>query len=108
MTPETLEDTLADVLTKAEQSHLAYEQQHGQTDWPPYYADYLFRVLGTEYTLDQLSTALRDAAAAHGEFEAKQGTGRDEAWARWYAQHMAGALSRDWYRWIAEADPWAE
>ena len=31
---------------------------------------------------------------------------RDEAWPRWYAEHMAGTLSRDWYRQVAELDAW--
>jgi hypothetical protein len=31
---------------------------------------------------------------------------RDEAWPRWYAEHMAGALSRDSYRQIAELESW--
>ena len=108
MTPEALAGTLEDLLTRAEQSHLAYQQEHGDTDWPPYYADYLFRVLGTEFTLEQISTALREAATAHGEFEEAQGAGRDEAWAKWYAQHMAGNLSRDYYRWLAESESWEE
>ena len=108
MTPQTLADTLEELLTQAEQSHLAYQQEHGETDWPPYYADYLHRALGTEFTLEQVSTALRDAAAAHGEYEAAHGGQRDEEWPRWYAQHMAGALSRDWYRWLAETDVWDE
>lgn len=106
MTPEALEDALATLLTQAEQSHLAHEQQYGATDWPPYYSEFLYRALGTEFTLEQLSSALRDAAAAHGEFEAAHGGERDDEWARWYAQHMAGALSRDWYRFIAETEAW--
>jgi len=106
MTPETLAGVLEDLLTKAEQSHLAYQQEHGPTDWPQYYSDYLFRALGSEFTLEQLSTALRDASAAHGEYEAEQGGERDEQWARWYAEHMAGALSIDWYRFLAESESW--
>ena len=106
MTPETLTDVLEDLLRKAEQSHLAHQQEHGQTDWPPYYADYLHRALGSDYTLEQVSSALREAAAAHGEYEEAQGKGRDEQWPRWYAEYMSGVLSRDWYRWLAENESW--
>ena len=105
MTPETLTDVLEGLLVKAEQSHLAYQQEHGETDWPPYYADYLYRALGTEFTLEQVSEALRDAAAAHGVHEEQTGV-RDEEWPRWYAEYMAGALSREWYQWLAETESW--
>ena len=93
MTPPTLADTLEELLAEAERSHLAYQQQHGETEWPPYYAEYLHRALGAEFTLEQVVIALRDAAAAHGQYEAAQGGERDEAWPRWYAEHMAAALS---------------
>lgn len=106
MTPETLTDVLEDLLVKAEQSHLAHQQQYGDTDWPPYYADYLHRALGSDYSLEQVTAALREASAAHGEFEEKSGGVRDEAWPRWYAEYMSGVLSRDWYRLIAESEAW--
>jgi hypothetical protein len=106
MSPENLTDVLEDLLKKAEESHLAYQQEHGETDWPPYYADYIHRALAADYTIEQVSSALRDAAAAHGVYEEQQGKGRDEAWARWYAEHMAGSLSREWYQWLAENESW--
>lgn len=106
MTPATLTDVLEDLLTKAEQSHLAHQQEHGETEWPQYYAEYLHRALGEEYTLEQVSTALREAVTAHGVYEEENGGTRDEQWPRWYAEHMSGSLSREWYQWAAELDAW--
>jgi hypothetical protein len=106
MTPATLADVLEELLVSAEQSHLAHEVTHPGTDWPPYYAEYLHRALGSEYALEQVSSALRSAAAAHGIWEEQHGGVRDEAWPRWYAEHMAGTLSRDWYRQLAELEAW--
>jgi hypothetical protein len=106
MTPATLTDVLEELLVSAEQSHLAHEETHPGTEWQHYYADHLHRTLGSEYELDEVSAALRDAAAAHGAFEEEQGGVRDEAWPRWYAEHMAGSLSRQWYRQIGEIDAW--
>ena len=106
MTPSNLTDVLEQLLIAAERSHLAYEQSHPGTDWPPYYAEHLHRALGSDYELEQVSAALRDAAAAHGVYEAEHGGVRDEAWPRWYAEHMAGSLSRDWFRQLAELEAW--
>lgn len=106
MTPETLTTALEELLVRAEESHLAYQLDHGVTDWPPYYAEHLHRSLGTEYTLEQITVALRDAAAAHGEFERENGGRHDEQWPRWYAEHMAGSLSRKWYSFLAQLEAW--
>jgi len=106
MTPETLADVLEDQLTKAEQSHLAYQQEHGETEWPPFYAEFLHRTLGSDFSLEQVGAALRDAAVAHGKHEEATGGVRDEQWPRWYADHMAKTLMRGWYQQIAEVDSW--
>jgi hypothetical protein len=106
MTPETLTDVLEDLLTKAEQSHLAHQQEHGDTEWPPYYAEYLHRALGADYTLEQVTASLREAAVAHARHEEESGGARDEQWPRWYAEHMSGSLSREWYQWLAETGSW--
>jgi hypothetical protein len=106
MSPATLTDVLEQLLIAAEQSHLAYEQEHPGTDWPPYYAEHLHRTLGSDYDLEQVSAALRAAATAHGVWEEQHGGVRDEAWPHWYAEHMAGSLSRDWYRQLAELESW--
>jgi hypothetical protein len=108
MTPETLPGVLEQLLVAAEQSHLAYEQTHPGTDWEPYYAEHLHQALGGEFELEQLSAALREAAAAHGVHEAAHGGTRDEAWPRWYAEHMARTLSRDWFRNLASRESWEE
>jgi hypothetical protein len=101
MSPDTLANALENLLLQAERSHLGYEQEHGRTDWPEYYAEHVHQALGTEFTLEQILDALRAAAIAHNEYELAQGTGRDASWARWYAEHMAGALSVEFYRWAA-------
>ena len=44
-------------------------------------------------------------APTGGRDEEKTGE-RDEAWPRWYAEHMAGSLSREWYQWLAEMESW--
>ncbi len=98
MSAESMTDVLERLLVAAEQSHLAYEQDHPGTDWQPYYAENLHRALGSDYTLDQVSAALRDASAAHGVHEERELRGvRDEQWPRWYAEHMAKQLSREWF-----------
>jgi hypothetical protein len=106
MTPETLAGALEDLLVRAEASHLAYQIEHGVTDWPPYYAAQLHSALSGEYSLEQITTALRDAAAAHGEYEQENGGRHDAQWPRWYAEHMAGALSRKWYSFLAQLEAW--
>ena len=106
MSPDTLAHILERALAEAEQSHIAHEKSNGPTEWPPYYAQRLHAELAPDFTLEQVSTALVDAAAAHGEYEAAHGGGRDEAWPRWYAEHMAGSLSREWYQWLAEMESW--
>ena len=42
---------------------------------------------------NDLASALRRAAAAHGEHEARVGQGRDENWPDWYAAYMAAEQS---------------
>jgi hypothetical protein len=106
MSPDTLANILERALAEAEQAHHAFEQANGPTDWPPFYAARLHGELAPDFTLEQVTTALIDAATAHGEYEAAHGGTRDEAWPRWYSEHMAGALSREWYSWLAEAEAW--
>lgn len=36
----------------------------------------------------EFAAALRRAAAAHGEYEAREGGGRDENWPDWYAEYL--------------------
>ena len=106
MTPTTLADVLEQLLIAAEQSHLAYEQTHPGTDWLPYYAEHLHRALGSDYEPEEISAALREASAAHGRWEREHGGDRDDAWPRWYAEHMAGSLSRKWYSLLAQLEAW--
>ena len=106
MSPETLTAALEDLLVRAEESHLAYQLEHGATEWPPYYAAHLHSALGGEFTLDQVTRALREAAVAHGEFEKANGGRHDSEWPRWYAEHMAGSLSRKWYSFLAQLEAW--
>jgi catechol 2,3-dioxygenase-like lactoylglutathione lyase family enzyme len=44
-------------------------------------------------SLNDLASALRRAAAAHGEHEARTGGQRDENWPDWYASYMAAEQS---------------
>ncbi|MEG9432373.1 VOC family protein [Terriglobus sp. ADX1] len=44
-------------------------------------------------SVNDLTSALRRAAAAHGEHEARSGGQRDENWADWYAAYMAAEQS---------------
>ena len=47
-------------------------------------------------TTDILTDALERAAAAHGKYEAEELGGRyHDEWPRWYAEHMARALTED-------------
>lgn len=97
MTDKAFENLLADLLTRAEVAHLAYQDEHGPTDWPQFYATHLTRALGDEYREQDVLDALLSAASAHGIHEAQEGKGRDEAWPAWYAEHMAYRMSRQWY-----------
>ncbi len=89
---------LADLLKRAEVAHLAYQEEHGPTDWPQWYATHMTHALGEENfrELDVLS-ALLAASAAHGVHEELNGGEYDTEWAQWYAEHMAARLSREWY-----------
>jgi len=98
VTDQAFVDLLADLLRKAETAHLAYEQEHGPTEWPQWYAKHLTQALGEEnYREEDVLTALLSAASAHGIHEAQSGGARDENWAQWYAEHMAYRLSAQWY-----------
>ncbi|MBU1588062.1 MAG: hypothetical protein KKH51_08970 [Actinobacteria bacterium] len=98
MTDPAFAGVLADLLRRAEAAHLAYQEEHGPTDWPQFYAKHLVAALGEEnYREEDVLTALLAAASAHGIHEAQEGKGRDEKWPEWYAEHMADRLSRQWY-----------
>jgi hypothetical protein len=48
---------------------------------------------GTELTKEELTRLLREAEAAHGEYERDQlGGVRDEEWPAWYAEFIVDAL----------------
>jgi hypothetical protein len=48
---------------------------------------------GTELTKEELTRLLREAEAAHGEYERDQlGGVRDEEWPAWYAEFIVNAL----------------
>lgn len=48
---------------------------------------------GTELTKEELAPLLREAEAAHGEYERDElGGVRDEEWAAWYAEFILNAL----------------
>ena len=97
-TDQAFVDVLTDLLKRAETAHLAYEEEHGKTDWPQFYAKHLTRALGEDnYREEDVLTALLSAASAHGIHEAQNGGVRDEEWAAWYAEHMAYRLSRQFY-----------
>jgi hypothetical protein len=98
MTDQAFVDVLADLLKRAEVAHLAYQEEHGPTDWPQFYATHLTRALGEDrYREEDVLTALLSAASAHGIYEAQNGGVRDENWPQWYAEHMAYRLSPQWY-----------
>jgi hypothetical protein len=44
-------------------------------------------------TVESLAALLREAEAAHGEYERQLGR-RDEDWPTWYARHMLAPLQR--------------
>jgi hypothetical protein len=49
---------------------------------------------GTELTKEELTRLLREAEAAHGQYERDElGGERDEEWAVWYAEFIVNALS---------------
>jgi hypothetical protein len=49
--------------------------------------------MASELTKEELARLLRDAEAAHGEYERDQlGGVRDEEWAVWYAEFIVNAL----------------
>ena len=97
MTDQAFIDVLADLLKRAEAAHLAYQQEHGPTEWPQFYATHMTRALGDNYREEDVLDALLSAATAHGIHEAQNGGVRDENWPEWYAEHMAYRLSRQWY-----------
>ena len=105
MTPTTLADVLEQLLIAAERSHLTYEETHPGTEWPQYYTEYVHRALGSDYEVEQVSTSLRDASAAHGVFEEEQGGVRDEAWPRGTPTHGRLAVAHC-TRQFAELDAW--
>jgi hypothetical protein len=84
-------ETLTALLTEADVAHRAFEQQHGATEWPEWYAARLHEALGTEYPYRDILESLKDAAAAHHFYEVETG-GPHAEWAEWYATHMVGAL----------------
>ena len=47
-----------------------------------------------EVTVEQLASLLRDAEAAHGEYEKSLGH-RDDDWPRWYARFIIDKLESD-------------
>ena len=47
-----------------------------------------------EVTVEQLASLLRDAEAAHGEYEKSLGR-RDDDWPRWYARFIIDKLESD-------------
>jgi hypothetical protein len=50
-------------------------------------------VASTELTKEELTRLLREAEAAHGEYERDElGGVRDEEWAAWYAEFIVNAL----------------
>jgi hypothetical protein len=50
-------------------------------------------VASTELTKEELTRLLREAEAAHGEYERDElGGVRDEEWAPWYAEFILNAL----------------
>jgi hypothetical protein len=97
MTDGAFVEVLTDLLKRADEAHLASQDEHGPTDWPQFYATHLTRALGDSYREEDVLTALLSAASAHGIHEAQNGGARDENWAAWYAEHMAPALSRTFY-----------
>jgi len=97
MTDQAFIDVLADLLKRAEAAHLAYQQEHGPTEWPQFYATHMTRALGDNYREEDVLDALLSAATAHGIHEAQNGGVRDENWPEWYAEHMAYRLSRQFY-----------
>ena len=47
----------------------------------------------TELTKEELTRLLREAEAAHGEYEKKElGGARDEDWPAWYAEYIVDKL----------------
>ena len=63
MTDQAFVDVLADLLKRAEVAHLAYQEEHGPTDWPQFYATHLTRALGDSYREEDVLTALLSAAS---------------------------------------------
>ena len=78
MTDQAFIDVLTDLLKRAEEAHLAYQQEHGPTDWPQFYATHITRALGDSYREEDVLDALLSAATAHGIHEAQNGGVRDE------------------------------
>ncbi|MCU1410077.1 MAG: glyoxalase [Rhodoglobus sp.] len=97
MTDQAFVDVLTDLLKRAEVAHLAYQEEHGPTEWPQFYATHMTRALGDSYREEDVLDALLSAASAHGIHEAQNGGVRDEEWPAWYAEHMAYRLSRQFY-----------